>query len=156
MLPAPTAIAILSTAPKSEALPTLLEVAQNTNDPATRVEAIRVLGGYEPARKTLIDISRNAGEKDDARAAALSALYAGDRDNIVQYATPILTSGETSPALQTLAIQMTTNVRQAMTYRFNAKRADVYDRLVARLAREGAPQVRKAAQTYIETVRPRY
>ena len=107
LLPAPAAIAILSTAPKSDALPTLLEVARNTKDEAARVEAIRLLGGYEPARKTLVDISRNATEKDDARAAALSALYAGDREHIVEYATPILTS-ESSPNLQALAIQMTT------------------------------------------------
>jgi len=155
LLPAPVAIAILSTAPKSDALPTLLEVAQNTKDEAARVEAIRLLGGYEPARKTLVDISRNAGEKDDARAAALSALYAGDREHIVEYATPILTS-EASPNLQALAIQMTTSVRQNMTYRFKAKRADSYDRLVEKISREGAPEVRKAAQVYIETVRPKY
>jgi HEAT repeat protein len=154
-LPAPTAIAILSSAPKSEALPTFLELAQNNRDPAARVEAIRLLGGYEPARKTLVEISRNASEKDDTRAAALSALYAGDRENIVQYATPILTA-EGSPELQALAIQMTATVRQDMKYRFNAKSADTYDRLVEKLSREGAPQVRKAAQTYVETVRPKY
>lgn len=154
-LPAPLAIAILSTAPKSEALPTLFEVAQNTRDEAARIEAIRLLGGYAPARKTLVDISRNAGEKDETRAAALSALYAGDRDNIVQYATPILTA-EASPELRSLAIQMTTSVRQDMKYRFNAKSADAYDRLIEKLSRDDAPQVRKAAQTYIETVRPKY
>jgi len=155
-LPAATAIAILSTAPKSEALPTLLELVENRKDEVARISALRLLGGYEPARKTLVEISRNARESDDARAAALSALYAGDRDNIVQYATPILTSGDSSPALQTLAIQMTTNVRQNMTYRFKAKGADSYDRLVEKLSRDGAPQVRKAAQAYIETVRPKY
>lgn len=154
-LEAPAAIAILSTAPKSEVLPTLYDIVQSTKDEATRVEAIRLLGGYAPARKTLVDITRNASEKDPARAAALSALYAGDRENIVQYAAPIL-SAEASPDLQSLAIQMTTSVRQAMSYRVNAKHADSYDRLVEKLSREGDPQVRKAAQTYVETVRPKY
>lgn len=154
-LPGPAAIAILSTAPKSDALPTLLEVAQTTKDEETRIEALRLLGGYEPARKTLVDVSRNVSEKDGARAAALSALYAGDREHIVQYATPILTA-QASPELRSLAIQMTTSVRQAMTYRVNAKSADSYDRLVQKLSREGDPQVRKAAQTYVETVRPKY
>lgn len=155
-VPAPVAITILSTAPKIEAFPALLNVVQRTGDEAARLEAIRVLGSYEPARKTLVAISRSASEKTEARAAALGALYAADRDNIVQYALPIVSAADVSPDLQTLAIQMTTNVRQAMTYRFNAKRADSYDRLIARLAREGAPQVRKAATAYLESVRPRY
>ena len=43
-----------------------------------------------------------------------------------------------------------------MTYRVNAKRADSYDRLVQKLSREAAPEVRKAAQAYVETVRPKY
>ena len=156
-LPAPTAIGILSMAMKNEFAPAVYKVLQQTKDDATRLEAIRVLGGYPEATKTLIAISRDANEKEPFREAALGALYAGDRENIVQYVMPILSSGNAPARLQSLGIQMTIDVRQSMRYRVRARRADSYDRLVARLARESEdPAVRTAAGKYIESVRPKY
>jgi HEAT repeat protein len=156
-VPAPTAIGILSMALKKEYYPAVYQVLLQTKDDATRLEAIRALGFYPPARQALIAISRDGNEKETNREAALGALYAGDREHIVQYVTPILTGTGASPRLQGVAIQMTIDVRQASTYRTKAKRADDHDRLIQKLARESVdPEVRKIANTYLESVRPRY
>jgi len=156
-LPGTTAIGILSMAPKKEFYPALYRVLQTTRDGPTRLEAIRALGFYPEARERLIAISRDAKEKEEFREAALAALYAGDRDNIIAYATPIVANPDTPPRLQGIAIQMTIDVRQATSWRAKAKTADEYDRLVQRLAREAAdPEVRRIASKYVESVRPHY
>jgi hypothetical protein len=157
MLPAPTAISILSMAVKKEYYPAVFKVMQDTRDPATRLEAIRALGSYPEARKAIVAIAHDPKEKPEFREAALGALYSGDRENIVQYVTPVLTEPNAPPRLQAIGIQMTTDVRQAMTYRSKAKGADDYDRLVQRLARDARDRdVRLVAERYVEAVRPRY
>ena len=156
-IPAPTAIGILSMALKKEYYPAVYKVLQQTKDEATRLEAIRALGFYPEARPALIVISRDDKEKEVHREAALGALYAGDRDNIVQYVTPLLSGAAASPRLQGIAIQMTIDVRQSSAYRTKAKKADSYDRLIQRLAREpGNPDVQRIANRYLLAVRPRY
>lgn len=155
-LPAPTAINVLSMALKKEYYPTLYKVLQQTRDEATRLEAIRALGSYPEARERLIAISRDSNEKEPFREAALGALYAGDRDNIVRYALPIVKDPAAPARLQGLAIQMTIDVRQSMAYRSRVKRADEYDRLIKSVAKDQAraPEVRSVAEDYLESVRP--
>jgi uncharacterized protein (UPF0147 family) len=156
-LPATNAIAILSMAPKREFLPAVYKVMRETQDPATRLEAIRVLGPYPEARQSLVSISRDPKEKPEFREAALDALYSGDRDNIVQYVTPIVSDPNAPPRLQAIGIKMTTDVRQNMALRSKAKKADDYDRLVQKVARESRDSaVQSAANKYLEAVKPRY
>lgn len=156
-LPAPTAIAILTLAQKKEYLPAVYKVLLQTTDEPTRLEAIRAVGGYAEATNKLIAITRDPKEKEPFREAALGALYSGDRDRIVEYVAPLLASGNASPRLQAIGLQMTADVRQAMPYRFKAKRADSYDRMVERLTREATdPELREVARRYVEAVRPRY
>jgi hypothetical protein len=154
-VPARTAIAILSMAPKKEFYPAVLHLFRETRDDATRLEAIRLLGPYLEARPTLIAVSRDSNEKEELREAALGALYAGDREHIVSYVEPLLSSGMAPARLQAIGIQMTIDLRQAMAYRLRRKRADSYDRLIARLAREATdPDVRSLARQYLDSVRP--
>jgi hypothetical protein len=156
-LPAPTAIAILSMAIKKEHFPAVFKVMQETKDPATRLEAIRVLGPYPEARQALVAIAHDANEKPEFREAALGALYSGNRENIVRYVTPILTDPNAPPRLQAIGIQMTTDVRQSISFRAKAGSADDYDRLVQKLARDARDgDVRVVANRYIEAVRPKY
>ncbi len=156
-LAAPLSIGILSMAPKKEFYPAVYKVFLTTKDPATRLEAIRALAFFPEARKDLIAISRDANEKEDFREAALGALYAGDREHIVDYVTPLL-GNESSPSrLQAMGIQMTIDIRQAMPSRLKRKTADDYDRLIQRLSRESKDDVvRQVASRYIDAVRPRY
>jgi len=160
LLPAPTAIGVLSMSLKKEYYPAVYKVLQQTKDEATRLEAIRALGFYKEAREKLIAISLDTNEKEQFREAALGALYGGDRDNIVKYVTPILSDKSATPRLQGIAIQMTIDVRQAMTYRVKAKKADEYDVLIKNIA-EGkgvsmAPELLIIANKYMQSVRPKY
>lgn len=160
LLPAPTAIGVLSMSLKKEYYPAVYKVLQQTKDEATRLEAIRALGYYPEARERIIAISRDGREKEAFREAALGALYGGDRDNIVQYVQPILVDKSATARLQAIAIQMTIDVRQAMTFRINAKQADAYDLLIKNIA-EGksdikAPDVIRVAGKYLQSVRPKY
>ncbi|HEY0140416.1 MAG TPA: hypothetical protein VGF48_05935 [Thermoanaerobaculia bacterium] len=154
-LPAPVAIAILSMAPKKEYYPALFEVARTTTDAAARLEAVRALGFYAEARSMLVTITRDDRETPELREAALAALYAGDRDNIVRYVAPLLVSPTAPERLKAAGIQMTIDVRQAMSRRATARK-DSYDRLIERLSREAAdPAVRAVAVQYVQSVRPR-
>jgi HEAT repeat protein len=158
LLPAPAAIGVLSMAPKREFYPTLYKIMQQTKDEATRLEAIRQLGFYKEARQKLIAISRNPNEKEQFREAALEALYAGDRENVVQYVTPILSDKSALPSLQIIGIQMTIDVRQSITYRAKAKHVDNYDLLIERIAKDKSkdPELQNIALNYIQSVRPKY
>lgn len=157
MLPAPMAISVLSMAIKKEFYPAVFKVMQQTTDPATRLEAIRTLGSYPEARDALIAIAHDSKEPLEFREAALGALYSGDRDNIVRHVLPILEDPAAPPRLQAIGIRMTTDLRQAMTYRTRAKQADAYDRMVRKLSEESRDeQVRIVARRYIDAVKPRY
>lgn len=156
-LPAPIAIDILSMGVKKEYYPAVFKLLQTTTDDATRLEAIRALGPYQEAREQLIAISRDPKEREPFREAALGALFAGDHDNIVSYVQPLLTAVGTPGRLQAIGINMAKGVRQAMSYRLKAKKADDFDRLVQRLA-EASPDrdVRTVADRYLRSVRPRF
>jgi hypothetical protein len=156
-LPPVHAISILTMAPKPEFYPAVFNLLRATKDPAIRLEAIRVLGPYVEARQSLIAIAQDGGEKAEFREAALGALYSGDRDNIVSYVSPIVRDAAAPTRLQAIGIRMTTDVRQSNKVRTKAKRADEYDRLVQKVAREARnDELRVVAGQYIEAVKPRY
>ena len=92
--------------------------------------------------------------------AALGALYGGDKANIVNYVSPLLTDKSATPRLQAIGIQMTIDVRQSMAYRRKATKADAYDQLVRTIA-EGrgvstADELIIVAKKYLDSVRPRF
>jgi len=158
LLPAPTAIGILSMSLKKEFYPALYKILQQTKDAATRLEAIRALGFYKEARPKLIAISRDAGEQEEFRETALGALYSGDRENIVAYALPIVSDMNAPLRLQLVAIQMAMDVRQSITYRRKAVKADNFDLLIKRLSKDKNKdiQLQQMATKYVEDVRPKY
>jgi hypothetical protein len=159
-IPAPVAIGILNMSPKKEYYPAVYKVLQSTKDEATRLEAIRALGPYKEAREQLKSISMSASEKPEFREAALGALYSGDKDNIITYTMPILKDKNASPRLQAIAIQMSIDVRQSMSYRSKASKADDYDKLIKDIAEgKGAlrsAELEKTANRYMQIVRPKY
>ncbi len=157
LLPAPDAIGVLSMALKKEYYPVLNKVLQQTPDEATRLEAIRALGFYQEARGNLISISRNSNEKEEFREAALGALYAGGRENIAEYVLPILTDKSAAPRLQIIGMQMTIDVRQSVSYRIKATKADKFDLLIKKLSTDKSkPDLQQIAIKYIQYIRPKY
>jgi len=157
-MPGATAIELLSMAPKKEFYPSLYRILQSGRDEATTLEAIRALGDYPQAEQRLIAITRDPTQKEEFREAALGALYAADRENIVTYAMPILNDKSSPERLQGVAIQMSIDVRQAMSYRVKAKKADDYDNLIKSIAEDQSrsADVRQIATKYLQSVRPRF
>ena len=168
-------IELLSWAPKKDFYPVVYEVFQKTDDRATRLMAIQVLGPYEPARGALIEVSRNSREDEALREAALLALYVGDRNNTVTYAQPILMDRSASDRLKGIALQMALDVRQSMAVRRGGTLSDVgtrrkqnkasgvrpaddFDRLVRDIAEgkgiERSDELAEIAQRYLLLVRP--
>jgi HEAT repeat protein len=160
LLPPVQSIELLSLAPKKEYYPTVYKLLLETKDDNLRLTSVQALGAYREAREKLIEISMDSKENEDFRTSALLALYSGDRDNIVKYVTPILLDKTASVKLQGLGIQMTIDVRQAMTYRLRAQRADKYDLLIKEIA-DGkgvlqSEELQQIASKYILAVRPSY
>ena len=160
LLPAPTAIAILSMSVKKEHYPAVYKVLLESKDEDARLAAIGALGFYREARERLVQILRSPDEKPAFREAALGALYGGDKANIVNYVSPLLTDKSASSRIQAIGIQMTIDVRQSMAYRRKATKADAYDQLVRTIA-EGrgmstSDELILVAKKYIDCVRPRF
>jgi len=162
LVPPALAIRLLDLAPKKDYYPAVYKVLQETNDQDARLAAGQALGTYPEARQKLITISPDPNEQEDFRISALLALYAGDKDNIVTYVTPILQDKSASPKLQATAIQTTINTRKTMAYRKSkkAQKADDYDRMIKDIA-EGRgvsthADVRETANKYLLLVRPNF
>ncbi|HEY6974695.1 MAG TPA: hypothetical protein VH396_00310 [Chitinophagaceae bacterium] len=153
LLPAPAAIKILSLSAKKEYYPAVYKVLQQSKDEQTRLEAIRALSFYKDAREKIISILHDTHEKEQLREAALEALYVGDRDNIVKYASLILSDKSATPHLQINAIQMTMDVRESMTFKVEGE----YDLLIKRITQDKSsdPELQKIALEYLQSDRPK-
>jgi HEAT repeat protein len=162
LLEPPLAIEILALSPKKEFYPVAYKILQETRDEPTRLAALETLGPYREARQKIVSISRDSTEKDEFRIAALMALYSGDKENIVTYVAPILQDRSASARLQSLGIQMATDVRKAMAYRRSkkARKADEFDNQVKNIAEGrgvlGSREVRQIANNYLLLVRPAF
>jgi len=153
LLTAPDAIEILSISPKKEYYPAVYKVLQQTKDEATRLEAISALGFYKEARGKLVNISRDANEKVQFREAALEALFVGDKDNIVKYASPILSDKSATSDLQIMAVQMTIEARQSSSYNAQTEKTDEYDLLIKNISEDKRkdPELQKIALKYLQS-----
>lgn len=162
LFPAPQAIELLALSPKKEFYPAVYKVLLESKDEATRLTALQTLGAYKPAREKIASISRDPNEKEEFRESALMALYSGDRDNIVQYVTPILQDKSASSRLQALGIQMSLDIRRSMAYRRSkkARKADAFDLLVKDIyERKGvnkSDDLVNGANKYLLIVKPNF
>ena len=162
LFPTAHAIELLSLAPKKEFYPAVYKVLLETQDQAARLAAVQVLGPYKEARVKLIAISQNTEEKEVFRESALRALYSGDKDNIIQYVTPILQDKSASSRLQMLGLQMSIDTRRSMAYRKSkkARKADSFDNLVKNIyERKGVNKsdaVINIANDYLMIVKPKF
>src|SRR5262249_5899422 len=100
----------------------------------------------------LVNISRDANEKEQFRKAALEALFVGDKDNIVQYASPILSDKSATPQLQIMAVQMTIDARQSMAHR--EKSTEEYDLLIKNITEDKNRdhELQKIALEYLQSM----
>lgn len=156
------AIELLALSPKKSFYPAAYKILLESKDEAARLAALQTLGPYRPARETIIGISQSPNEEEVFRTSALLALYSGDRDNILEYARPLLEDRAAPTALHALCIQISIDVRKAMSYRRSkaAQRADEHDRLMLSFSEgKGLGQsevLRDLATRYLLLVKPNF
>lgn len=131
---------------------------RKTRDVDAREAALRVLGGYAPAREDLVAAAQSAREPSRVRLAALDTLYASDREGFAKIAAPVLGERpEESGDVIARAITLMRLTRSQPPYRERKLNGydDDFDRGVrALLGREGA--LAKLADQYLLATDPNY
>lgn len=145
-LPPRESVRLLGLRLDPESLPVLHAVMLDPPDAATRVEAVRLLGGYAPSRETLVRILRDRNESLDARLAAMGALHANEPEAFPALALPVVADEGADDRLRVYAIHAV-RYRRPPTLRLAA---DDFDAAVQRLnAQSSSPAVRRAASEYL-------
>jgi len=154
LLPPDEAVQLLGLKDPSPFYELLRQLVRQPSDSATRVAAIRLLGGDSTSRDALVQVLRDTREGLAARQAALGALAAGDPRGLPQHAVPVVADEAAPPDLRVLAIKAVEITRTSRDPRVFARAPDEFDRVVERLAeRAPAGAVRDAARTYLARTR---
>jgi len=151
LLPPDISVRLLGLRPHDEIYPVLHQVMLSPPDEATKVECVRVLGGYEPSRKAILDFLRNPNESTAVRQAALATLNANDRDHIADYALPIVTDERADDVLRLYGILAVQQRRTSQKLRLSGE--GDFDRAVQKLETESRSRpVREAAGRYLQAI----
>jgi hypothetical protein len=145
-LPPRESVRLLGLRLDRESLPVLHAVMLAPPDPATRLEAVRLLGGYAPSRQALLGILHDRREGVEVRLAAMGALQANAPDSFPAWAVPVVEDEGADDRLRLYAIQAV-GYRRPLTLRLAP---DAFDAAVRRLsAGSGSAAVRRAAGEYV-------
>jgi hypothetical protein len=129
-------------------------VMREPPDSATRLAAIRLLGGYEPSRADLVALLRDPQESPAARHAALGALAAGDPQGLAERVAPVVADEGAPLDLRLRAIKAVEIIRTSRDPRVLGRVPDEFDRTLERLAeRSSTLAVRDAARGYLDRTR---
>jgi hypothetical protein len=151
LLPADVSVRLLGLHPRPEMYPVLHQVMLAPPDEATRIECIRLLGGYEPSKKAIIDVLRNPAESTAVRLAALATLNANDAENLATYSLPVITDDRADQALRIYGILAVQQRRFSQKLRLSGQ--GDFDQAVRALATSAqSTGVREAASRYVETI----
>jgi hypothetical protein len=151
LLPPDVSVRLLGIHPRPDMYPVLHQVLLSPPDEATRIECIRLLGGYEPAKKDIIGILRNPAESAAVRQAALATLNANDPEGLPAHVLPVITDDRADEALRMYAILAVQQRRISRKLRLSGE--SEFDRAVQALAaRSPSPGVKDAARRYLEVV----
>jgi hypothetical protein len=146
-LPPWRAVELLGVSLNEVSLPVLHQTLIEPPDAATRIAAIRLLGGYAPSRPFLVRYLQDPRETGVVRMAAMGALHAGAPREFSEYALPVVEDEAADEALRIYAIR-------AVQYRRPRARAgqalDAFDAAVRRLATAARSEaVRAAAADFV-------
>lgn len=151
MLPPDASIRLLGLRPRDEIYPVLHQVMLSPPNEAVKVECIRLLGGYAPSRKAIVDFLRDANESTTVRHAALATLNANDAERIAAHALPVVTDERAPEALRVYGILAVQQRRTSPTLRLSG--AADFDQAVRKLAADSPSRaVRDAARRYAQVV----
>lgn len=123
-------------------------------DLETRLEAVRLLGGYAPSQQHIVRYLHDPNEREDIRLAAVGTLSANDPQNFARHVLPIVRDETERTSLRVYGIQAVMQRRSTRDFQTRVARVpDEFDMAVSRLARESQDGVvRQAAVRYMERV----
>jgi hypothetical protein len=153
-LPPQECVRLLGLQLHGDAYPILHQILLRPPDEATRVEAIRLLGGYAESRQQLLGILNSRSESGAARMAALGTLHANDPEHFSAIALPVIRDESAAPELRIYGIQAVRH-RRATAAREQRKLAEAaaFDDAVREVARTSKSEaVRRAALEYLRVL----
>lgn len=151
-LPPASIVRLLGLTLTDSVYPVLHAVLIQPPDAATRVEAIRLLGGYVPSRLLLTRYLQDAQEPDVVRLAAMATLHANAPGEFPGLALPVILDEQASDSLRLYGIQATRLRRRTLGADSLAAfpTGDSFDQAMLRLATESrSTAVRAAAASYL-------
>ncbi len=131
---------------------------RESTDPETRAAALHFLGSYRQANADLVAAALGC-EPAPVRLAALTSLYASDREGFAAFAAPILSETSCdSRAEKAFAMNAEWVVRSNPPYRQKklAGYDDNFDRGVRVLAHDRDPELAALARRYLRDTDPRF
>lgn len=147
-LPPDESVRLLGLHPRSEMYPVLHQVLVSSPDEKTKVECVRLLGGYEPSRKIIVGFLQNPNESTALRHAALATLNANDPGQLAVHALSVIGDEKAPVSLRVygiLAVQ-----QRRVSQKMLLSGAGEFDRAVQRLAEDSrSMDVREAARRYL-------
>ncbi len=151
LVPPERAVAILALDLHGDFYPTLNRIMLQPPNQATRVACIRVLGGYAPARETIVGYLQDPESAEDVRLAAVAALHANAPERLAGYALPVVADENAPSKVRAYAISAESRRRAGQNlHGIGPANADDFDALVRKLAQESrSADVREAAAAYL-------
>lgn len=151
LLPPEKSVGLLGLALHGDFYPTLYKVMLEPPNEETRVESIRLLGGYAPARETIVGYLSDESESGDVRMAAAGTLNANDPEEFASTILPFVADEGAPDDVRVYGIQAELFRRAART-----RPRDSFDRVVRALAETSSSElVKRVARSYVEKVLPR-
>jgi len=149
-LPVDECVLLLGLQLHGDALPAIHQVLLHPPDEASRISAIRLLGGFPESRPQLLAILRDASQSDSARLAVLGTLLANTPEEFPALALPLVRDESASDALRVYAIQAVRQRRSALLQLQKGAAIAPFDQAMIELAASSKSElVRKAAQDYL-------
>jgi putative ubiquitin-RnfH superfamily antitoxin RatB of RatAB toxin-antitoxin module len=132
--------------------PAVFNVLRETRDKSAKIEAIRVLGNYEPARRTIIDLLLSPREDKEIRMASLKTLNAFDAGNFSNHAKVLFELKGTPDDLLIYSINAE-KYRRLLPSANKTKIDDGFNQSVKSLSSQNnSQQVNTAARTYLKAL----
>lgn len=153
-LPMSTAAALSLVGPRlpQDAREQVAEIMREPPTLAAQVEAVRLLGGYEPVRSTIVGYVQEAEVPLQVRLAAAKTLAANAPDRFTEIARSIIPDGDVATELRIFAVEAVRQQRLSRDASTLTRSPDELDRTILSLAERGEPDtLRAAAQRYVNT-----
>lgn len=152
-LPVRDCIRLLGLQSHGDAYPLLHQILLQPPDEATRLQVIRLLGGYPESRPALLELLRDPGRSEEVRLAVLGTLYANDLAGFADAALPVVRDTSAPDALRIYGIQAVRQRRAALLHIGRKDAIAAFDRTVAELVRASPSDAERVQTSRSDAVR---